>query len=136
MIENHRSTCDLAQRRQIHEERERTWSDEGRPVRTIYELPEGRSLERYFIATLGWGLLAFRNVKDETLSFFRAPPAASHKQAERWMMHPFNHSLDFFAVYPPDNILVVAQKQEQWVPSPLGEHSATDCGQIHLDPLP
>lgn len=113
LIENPRNLCDLVQRRKLCEDHERRWSNAGRVVKTVYEFPEGVDLHRYYITTLGWGIIPYHNTADGSLSFLRPPPVTSQKPTEWWSIPPFPFSLEFFAAYPPDDLLVVAEEKEQ-----------------------
>ena len=113
LIENPRKPCDFTQRRKLCKEHKRKWSNAGRVAKTIHELPEELSLEQHLTTTLGWGLIAYCNTEDGSLSFLRPPPVMSQKPIEWWTIPPYPFSLKVFVAYPPDDILVVAEEKEQ-----------------------
>ena len=86
-------------------------------VKAIQELPEVLSTEKYFIRVLGRNLLAFckTDLYNCSLSFLRlpAPPVTSVKPIERWTIPPLPFEFEAFAVYPPDEVLVVAEIKER-----------------------
>ena len=47
------------------------------------------------------------------LTFLRPPSVMSQKPIERWGIPPFPFNLGIFAVYPPDNLLTVAEEKEE-----------------------
>ena len=111
LVENPCSPCDFAQRRKACEEHERKWSDAGRVEKAIHELPEGSSLGVY-PTILGRNLIALRNTQNVGgLTFLRFPPVTSVSPIERWRIPPLPFELRHFAVYPPDNILAVAEEK-------------------------
>ena len=82
-------------------------------MKTIHELPKELDFERHFVTTPGSNLIAFRGMEDGPLSFLRLPSVTSQKSIEQWSIPPFPFGLKVFAVYPPDNILAVAEEREK-----------------------
>ena len=82
-------------------------------MKTIHELPKGLNIGRHFVTTPGWNLITFRSMEDGTLSFLRLPSVTNQKPIEQWSIPPFPFGLKAFAVYPPDNLLAVAEEKEQ-----------------------
>ena len=83
-------------------------------MKTIHESPLNR--QRHFTTTPGRNLISYRSMEDGTLGFLRAPSVTSQKPIERWSIPSFPSSLRVFAsiaVYPPDNLLAVAEEKEQ-----------------------
>ena len=113
LIENSRNPCDFAQCWKLCKEHKYKWSNAGRVVKTIHGLPEELSLKRHFATTLGWGLIVYRNKGDGRLSFLRPPPITSKRPIEWWSVPPFPFSLDVFVAYPPDDLLVVTEENQQ-----------------------
>jgi len=113
LVENPRNPSDFTQCRKLYEAHERKWSNAGRAVKTTHELPEELDAEQHFITTHGWNLIAFCSMEDGPLSFLRLPSTTSQRPTEQWTIPSFSFSLKVFAVYPPDNLLVVAEGNEQ-----------------------
>ena len=114
LIENPCNPCDFAQRRKLFEEYKCRWSDVGRVVKTIHELPEDLSRIHHSMETPGWNLIGYRSKStgDGNISFVRIPPVTSQRPIERWNP-PLPFPVKGFAVYPPDNLLVVAEHKER-----------------------
>ena len=113
LAENPRNPSDFTRCRKLYEEHRRKWSNAGRVVKTIYELPEELIAEEYFVTTPGWNLIAFRRMEGGTLSFLHLPSTTSQRPTEQWTIPPFPFSVNVFAIYPPDNLLVVAEEKKQ-----------------------
>ena len=111
LVENPYGPCDLAQRRRAYEEQERRWSDAGRAEKAIHKLPEEPPYGPHLTA-LGRNLIALRNMLNVGgITFLRLPPVTSAKPIERWSIPSLPFKFRFFAVYPPDNILVVTKEK-------------------------
>jgi len=85
-------------------------------VKAIHKLPEEPDPERHFVRTLGWNLIAYCTMEEGLigpLTFLRPPSVMSQKPIERWGIPPFPFNLGIFAVYPPDNLLTVAEEKEE-----------------------
>jgi len=126
LVENPHSLCDFSQRRKLCEEYERKWSNAGRVVLAVHELPDDLSPQRHTISTHGGDIITSHSIGDGCLRFLRLPPVTSQLPIKRWSIPPFPFNVKAFAVYPPDSILAVAEEKERWVLSSRGEHSATD----------
>ena len=111
LIENPCSPCDFAQRRKLFEEYKCKWSDAGRVVKTIHEFPEELSLGDYFRTSEGWNLIGYRSTStgDGNLMFVRVPPVTSQRPIEWWSIPPLSFHARAYAVYPPDNLLAIAE---------------------------
>ena len=119
-------TRNFSQRRKLCEEYERKWSNAGRVVLAVHELPDDLSPQRHTISTHGGDIITSHSIGDGCLRFLRLPPVTSQLPIKRWSIPPFPFNVKAFAVYPPDSILAVAEEKERWVLSSRGEHSATD----------
>lgn len=113
LMENPCVLCDFAQCRKLCEEHERKWSNAGRVVDTIREVPEGLIFREHSTTIINDTLVAFLSRGANNLGFFRVPPVTSRKPIEGWKIPPFPFDIKAFAVYPPENILVVAEVTEQ-----------------------
>lgn len=87
------------------------WSDVGRMVKTIHELPPNAPSYQHYTMNPGRNLLVAPQAGG--ISFLHIPPAASQKPVDGWSIPspPFK-ALDF-AVYPPENIFAVAEYKER-----------------------
>jgi len=85
----------------------------GEVVKTTHELPEELSIYKIFTTTPGRNLIAYRNPEEGKLSFLHVPPVTGQRPIEWWSIPPFPFIVDVFAVYPPDNLLAVAEEEEQ-----------------------
>ena len=124
LIETDCSPCDLAQRRKLCEEHKRKWSSAGRVVKTTHKLPDELISEGGFNMTLGRNLIAFLARWDDSCCFLRLPPVTSRNPVEWWSAPLFPFNVPVFDVYPPDNILAIAEVKKQWVPPPRSKRSA------------
>lgn len=62
---------------------------------------------------LGGNLLASYGLQGNTLAFVRLPSAMSRTPAEWWSSPVFPFDVRAFAAHLPDNVLAVAEKNEQ-----------------------
>jgi len=91
------------------------WSNAGRAVKSVHELPSGFS--QLFGEVLGRNLLALvSGSQDDGIIFLRVPSAASQKQIESWSIPPFPFTDMGFTIHLPDKILAVIETLERWVP--------------------
>ena len=110
LVENHCVPCDFAQRRKLCEEHKRKWSGEGRVVKTVHGSPGGLlPPTRIFCRDL----VASRSARDNGLHFFRILPGRSKESIEQWSIPPLPFNIRAFAAYSPNNVLVVAEENEQ-----------------------
>jgi len=82
----------------------------------VHELPGELSI----VTTHGGDVIASYSIEDGSLSFLRLPPVASQLPIKRWSIPQFPFNPNAFAVYPPDNILAVAETKERWASSSRG----------------
>jgi hypothetical protein len=61
---------------------------------------------------LGNGYLVSPSVERRGLAFLHIPPVASRKPAEGWSIPPLSFEISGYAVYPPENVLAVAEKEQ------------------------
>lgn len=115
LIENPCNLRDFAHRRKVFEEYRRKWSNEGKVVKATHELPEDLWRERHLISILGGNLLVLykNDIHGPSFTFLRLPPVTSGKPIERWSIPPLHFGPKAFAVYSPDNVLVVTEIRER-----------------------
>jgi len=82
-------------------------------VKVTQELPPSRSAGWSAAKYLGNGHLATNSVERNGLTFLRIPTVASRKPVETWSIPPFAFGIFGYAVYPPENILAVAERGER-----------------------
>ena len=113
LSDNPRVSCDFSQRRKACEDYAHKWSDAGRVVGSVHELPLEKFSESHAITILGGNLVASRGSLDNSLTFVRVPSAMSRTPIEWWSIPPFSYRIKTFATYLPDNILAVAEEKDQ-----------------------
>ena len=109
LIENPSVSCDFALRRGAYEEHAHKWSNAGRVVKRVQELPLGLFSKPHSITALGGGLLASHEPDTNCLAFARIPSVVSRKPIEWWSIPPFPFTISGFAAHVPDNVLVVGE---------------------------
>ena len=82
-------------------------------MKSVRELPQGTFSEIHTIMALGGNLLASRGLRDNSLTFVRAPSAVSRRPIKRWGIPLFPFRIEIFATHLADNILAVAEEKEQ-----------------------
>ena len=78
-------------------------------MEAIHELPEALPLDRPLTQILNGDIIGFRGIQDDSLNFFRLPPATCGGPVGRWSVPPFPFRLEAFAVYTPDSVLAIAE---------------------------
>lgn len=111
LIENPYNPCGFVQRRKLCEEHKRKLTNVGRAVKTTHELSE-EAFSGWGVILCG-GLIASYDVRDNSLGLLRILPAASRKPIEWWCIPPFPSKVMAFGVYLPENILAVAEEDDQ-----------------------
>ena len=113
LIEADCSPSDFTQRRRLYEEHERKWSSAGRVVKTTHKLPDEITSEGASDVILDRNLVNFLAPGGNGYRFLRLPSIASRNPVEWWstLLYPF--SVDLFDIYPPDDILAVAEVKAQ-----------------------
>ena len=79
------------------------------------ELPPGQSFGWGHAEHLGNGYLAPYSVERNDLTFLYVPPVASQKPVEGWTIPSFAYEIHGYTVYPPGNVIAVAEQVEKWV---------------------
>jgi len=77
------------------------------------ELPPGQPLGWGRATYFGNGHLATSSVWRGGLGFLCVPPVASHNPVEGWTIPPFAYDVFDYAVYPPENVITVAERGEK-----------------------
>ena len=113
LIDNPRCPCDLAERRKLREGFVRKWSDGVDLVKGTKELPPIQSSDWDKAEYFGNGHLATHPVGQNGLTFLHILPVASQKPVEGWSTPPFSYEVFGYAIYPPENVIAVAEQQEK-----------------------
>ena len=136
LIDNPCCPRDLAERRKLREEYTRKWTCKSDTVvESTKGLPPVQSVGWVYADYFGDGYVASRSIERNGRTFLRIPPVASQKPVEGWTIPPFAYDVFDYAVYPPGNVLAVAERGEKWVTSVTsslkGPMPVTDYSQFY-----
>ena len=81
----------------------------------------------------GNGLLVSDSLEDNGLAFLRVPSVANRKQIEGWTIPLIAFKIFGYTVYPPGNVVAVAEKKDKCV---LGVPSLFKVQQVIFRPGP
>jgi hypothetical protein len=79
-------------------------------MKSVRKLPPNTPSHWLYAVIPGRNLLATWH--NDGISFLHIPPVASQKPVDGWSVPPFSFHVFDFAVYPPENILAVAEHKE------------------------
>ena len=112
LIDNPCCSRNLAERRKLREGYARKWSGGADMVKRTTKLPPIQSLGWDSAEYFGDGHLATDSVEDDGVTFLHIPPVTSQKPVESWSIPPFPFDVFGYAVYPPENVIAVAEQGE------------------------
>jgi len=114
LTDNHDHSCNLVERRKLCEEYAKKWAGTARLVKRVHEIPVVRpTLVWGDIIALGGDLLVLYPYSKGCFEFLHVPPVTSQRSIERWTIPELPFSVDLFAVYAPDSLLVVSERRGQ-----------------------
>ena len=82
-------------------------------MKTTHKLPDETIPEGGFNMILGRNLIAFLTEWGNPCCFLRLPPVTSRNPVEWWSTPLFPLNVEVFDVYPPDDILAIAEVKTQ-----------------------
>ena len=101
LIENPGNPCDLVQSRKLYEDY---------AIKSTHELHPDHASCRIYAKNLGRNILASHPMGDHGLGFLYIPPVTSRKPIDTWSILPFPFTLLCFAVYHPENLLAIDER--------------------------
>ena len=111
LSDNPSVSWDLSQRKKAYEEYMHKWSNAGRVMKSVYELPSEAFPDWYLIKRPGGNLLVlYCSFLSCRLTVLRVPSAINRKPIEWWEIPPLPFTIKGFGAYAPDNVLAVAGK--------------------------
>ena len=82
-------------------------------MKTTHKLPDGLTSEGNLNTILGRNLISVLTARGKGLRFLRLPSVTSQKPVEWWSTPPHSFNVGKFDVYPPDDILAIAEAKTQ-----------------------
>ena len=101
LIENPGNPCDLVQSRKLYEDY---------AIKSTHELHPDHASCRIYAKNIGRNMLASHPMGDHGLGFLYIPPVTSRKPIDTWSILPFPFTLLCFAVYHPENLLAIDER--------------------------
>ncbi|KAF9643424.1 hypothetical protein BDM02DRAFT_3273044 [Thelephora ganbajun] len=115
LIDNPYRPCDLTERRKQCKGYMHKWTNATSVMRSTYELLPTRSSSWGAAKYSGNGLLVSSSLRHKRLAFLHVPPVASRKSVESWTIPPLPFRIMCYAVYPPENVIAVAESKENLI---------------------
>lgn len=110
LIDNPCNPCDLAQGRKLCEDYVHKWSKAATVIKDTRQFLPDKSSRWNYARNIGKSVLASYPTGDHGLGFLTIPQVTSREPIDIWSIPPFPFELFGLAVYHPENLLAVAER--------------------------